>query len=68
MDISKLRVKVCEKGLSIETLAEKIGMTKSTFYRKLSKGGASFTIGEIHKIVESIPLSKQEAVEIFLFE
>nr|DAH14482.1 MAG TPA: hypothetical protein [Caudoviricetes sp.] len=31
----------------------------------MKSGGAKFTIGDVHKIVAAIPLSKEEAIDIF---
>ena len=51
--------------LADEAVASAIGMDRSTFYRKLKDGGEKFTIGEIHGIVSAVPLSREEAIDIF---
>lgn len=54
------------KNTNQEAIAKAIGMHFSTFYRKVKNGGDTFTIGEIEKMVEVIPLTKKEAKSIFL--
>ena len=60
-------VKMMEsRGVSVSELAQKIGVSTSTLYRKLGAGGEKFTIGEVHRIMEAIPLSNEETNRIFL--
>jgi plasmid maintenance system antidote protein VapI len=64
MEILKLKGKMVEKGCSPEALAEKIGVDRSTIYRKLGCG-EKFTIGEAQKIKNVLDLSNEEATAIF---
>lgn len=54
------------KGIGVPELAQKIGVDASTLYRKLGAGGEKFTIGEVHRMMEAIPLSNEDANRIFL--
>lgn len=65
-DIDKLKCKLAERETSIQQVSKALGIDKSTFYRKVNSKGLNFTIGEVHKIVETIPLTTNEAVDIFL--
>ncbi len=65
MDI--LRGKMVEKRISSEELSRQIGMNPSTFYRKMRAEGESFTVGQMHKIVEILQLSHSDAASIFLW-
>lgn len=65
VNIARLKGKIVERGNTQEAVANAIGMDRSTFYRKLKDGGEKFTIGEIHRIVNAVPLSKEEAIDIF---
>ncbi len=65
MNINKLRGKIVENGLNVDTLASSIGMNKSTFYRKMNNQGETFTIKEVNLIREKLSLSKEEAMSIF---
>jgi hypothetical protein len=66
--MQKLRGKIVEAGTTQEAVADLIGVDRSTFYRKVKSDGAAFTVGEVHKIVTAIPLTQEEAIEIFLSE
>lgn len=66
MNIAKFKGVLAEKGLSKEYVAHKLGINPSTLYRKLATGGETFTVGECQCLVQSIPLTKEEAIEIFL--
>lgn len=66
-NMDKLRGKMAEKKITQEELAEKIGIDPSTFYRKMKTEGTSFTVGQMHKIVNVLDLSSTEAAAIFLW-
>lgn len=63
MNVQKLRGKIVEKGMNVETLAKEIGVNRSSMYRKLNNG--KLTIGEVSKIKEVLDLSNEEATNIF---
>lgn len=65
VNINKLKGKVVEQGMTIETLAHKIGIDKSTLYRKMNNKGETFTIKEASLICKILNLSGQEATAIF---
>lgn len=64
MNILKLKSKMVEKGLNVETLACRIGIDKSTLYRKLNEG-EKITIGEALKIKAELNLTDNDAKDIF---
>ncbi|MBO5145323.1 MAG: helix-turn-helix transcriptional regulator [Lachnospiraceae bacterium] len=65
VNVQRLRGKIVEKNNTQESVADAMGINRSTFYRKMKNGGSGFTIGDIHSMVKCIPLTKEEAVEIF---
>ena len=65
MSVNKLKGKIVEKGLSIKTLADIIGIDRATLYRKLSNNGDTLLIREANSIVSALKLSPDEAVAIF---
>lgn len=65
VNVDKLRGKIVECRMSIEQVAEKIGMDRATLYRRLSNGGGSFTINEATKIARLLNLSSDEVNLIF---
>lgn len=62
-----LRGKMAERKVGKEELAQKIGVDASTFYRKMKDDGVSFTVGQMHKIVDALNLTHEEATAIFLW-
>ena len=65
MNINKLKGKIVEKDMSVETLAARIGINKSSLYRKLNNY-EKITIGEAVKMKEALEMNDAEAYEIFL--
>lgn len=65
MQVNKLKAKLVEQGINVETLAELIGTERSSLYRKLNNA-EKITIGEAKKIKEALSMDNQEAYEIFL--
>lgn len=63
MNIHKLKGKIIEKGMNVESLAVIIGIDRSSMYRKLNN--CKLTIGEVSKIKEALNLSNEEATDIF---
>ena len=65
VNVSKLKGKMVEKGLTGAIISEKLNIDQSTFYRKLKENGVTFTLDQVFLIVEVLELSTKEAVEIF---
>lgn len=65
VNVNKLRAKMVELGKNVDEVAEKIGMDKSTFYRKLSANGQTFSIGEADAIAVELHLTRDEVNSIF---
>lgn len=64
-NVDKLKGAIKEKRLTPEKVAERIGIDKSTMYRKLSNGGDEFTIKQADIIAKVLDLSAEEAQAIF---
>lgn len=67
INTNKLKGLIVERGTTQQAVADSIGIDRSTFYRKMKKGG-DFSIEEAKKMKQEIPLTDQEAIEIFLAE
>lgn len=65
VDVNKLRGKIVEMGLNVETLAKRIGIDRSTLYRKLNRDGDTLTVREVNIICKELKLTKEEAMDIF---
>lgn len=64
INVAKLKGLIVERGTTQQAVADSIGIDRSTFYRKMKKGG-DFSIEEAKGIKEQVPLSDAEAIEIF---
>lgn len=67
MNANVLKGEIVAKGMNVETLAQKIGVDRSSMYRKLNNF-EKITIGEAQKIKDALGLSDEKATEIFLAE
>lgn len=65
-DMAKLKGKIVERAMTQEEVAAKIGIDGSTFSRKMKADGLSFTVEQMHKLVEVLGISHHEAIQIFL--
>lgn len=65
INLQLLREKIKAANIQPEQLAERIGMNRATYYRKMKAGGIKFTIGEIQALMQTLELSREEAAIIF---
>lgn len=65
VNINKLKGKIVENGLTVATLAEKIGVDRATLYRKMSNNGETMLVRDANNIVSALNLTPDEAVAIF---
>lgn len=56
MDKLKLEYEMKSRGVTVDTLCETIGISKSAYYRKI-RGKSEFTQGEIQRIVDTLGLT-----------
>ncbi len=59
-----LKAKIVERGTTIQKVADAIGVSEPTFYRKLARNG-DFSREEINKAVIFLDLSREERDNIF---
>lgn len=62
---NKLKAKIVENGMNVSELATKIGMDKSTLYRKIANDGESMTVKDANAIVRALNLTPTDALAIF---
>jgi hypothetical protein len=65
VNVRKLRAKMIENNFSVEALSNIIGVSKSTFYRKLTEKGENFTIGEANAIARALNFTARDFSAIF---
>lgn len=63
LKINKLKSKIIEKETTVEALSSKIGISSSTFYRKMEKD--TFYLKEVHAIARELQLTLEEIADIF---
>lgn len=68
VNVSKLRGKIAENGLTQAKIAAMISVNRSTFSRKMRSSALKFSVGEMLRIAEILHLSPDEASQIFLEE
>jgi len=64
MKLNELKAEIVRKGLNIEDFAEKIGMTKTTLWRRFSETN-DFTLQEMTTIKQVLSLSNEKVLDIF---
>lgn len=72
-EIMKINVRLLneertKRGVTVRDLARNLDMDPSTYYRKIKKGGGSFTIRQVQKIADVLSLSECECNKIFFGE
>ena len=65
VNVDKLHGKIRELKTNIVEVAAKMGIDKSTLYRKLAKNGAGLTIKDAQQLVNILQLTDEEAILIF---
>lgn len=65
IDVSLLKKTIREKGETIKSVSNALGMHISTFYRHLASGGSKFTIEDVNLLCAFLSLSKKEMKSIF---
>lgn len=65
INVNKLKGKIIECGFTVSTLAEKIGISNATLYRKLKQCGDNLSIKEVNDIVAALKLTENEIMSIF---
>ena len=65
MNMHKLRAKIIEQEMNVEQLAEIVGISAPTLYRKL-RAPLKMTIGDAIRIKDVLELTDEEALDIFL--
>lgn len=65
VNTDKLRGKIVERRMTVGDVADKIGVDRSTLYRRLNGFSGSFTIDEADKIATVLDLTPDELNRIF---
>lgn len=68
VNVQALEQEIKNANLRKKQFANQIDMDEATLYRKMRSDGEKFTVGEMHKIIKVLNLSKDSASAIFLFQ
>ena len=68
MKMNTLKAKIVERNTNISAVAKALGLSKSTFYRRLKNEGRDFSVEEVKKISNYLNLTAKEATNIFFNE
>ena len=66
VNVELLKRSIAASGKTKEAVAREMGIDYSTFSRKMNSQGLTFSVGQMHKIVDVLGISGQTASEIFL--
>lgn len=65
INVIKLKASIASNGLTVNEVADKLGIDRSTFYRKLQHGGGSFTIDQARALGQILNLQFEDVTGIF---
>lgn len=66
MDIEALKKQITLRGYNVVNFSDAVKIDRSTFYRRLSDNGCSFTIEEVKRMKNVLNLDEDSAAKIFL--
>ena len=65
VNVELLKRSIAASGKTKEAVAREIGIDYSTFSRKMNSEGLSFSVGQMHKMVDVLGISDETASAIF---
>ena len=65
VNVDKIHGKIKELRTNVVEVAAKMGIDKTTLYRKLRNNGAGLTVKDAQQLVEILQLTDEEALLIF---
>ena len=65
VNIPKLKGKIVEKGETVQTVADAMGIDKATLYRKMKNDGETMLVKDANALVRILALTADEAMAIF---
>lgn len=68
VDTNRLKGSIAANGMTQEAVAHAIGIDNSTFCRKMKCDGVTFSVGQMHKLIDLLKITPEVAVQIFLCE
>lgn len=68
VNVNRLKGSIAASGMTQEAVANAIGIDSSTFSRKMNSNCLTFSIRQMHEIIDVLSIDQAEATAIFLSE
>lgn len=65
VNVDKIHGRIRELKMNVVEVAGKMGIDKSTLYRKLANNGAGLTVKDAQQLVDILQLTDEDALQIF---
>lgn len=65
VNVDKIHGRIRELKTNVVEVAGKMGVDKSTLYRKLANNGAGLTVKDAQQLVDILQLTDEDALQIF---
>lgn len=65
VNVDKIHGRIRELKTNVVEVAGKMGIDKSTLYRKLANNGAGLTVKDAQQLVDILQLTDDDALQIF---
>lgn len=65
VNIEKLKTAMRDSNVTVEQAAEYIGVNPATFYRRINREGAKFTVSEVGKLADLLGMDWQTMQAVF---
>ena len=65
VNVDKIHGRIRELKMNVVEVAGKMGIDKSTLYRKLTNNGAGLTVKDAQQLVDILQLTDEDALQIF---
>ncbi len=65
VNVNRIHAKLKELSITVEDVAKRMGIARSTLYRKLNNSGAGLSVKDAQSLIDILQLTQQEALDIF---
>lgn len=65
VDVKKLRARMVELDITPKVASESLGLSKSTFYRKLKDPEKGLSVADVRRLAQLLKLKSEDATLIF---
>ena len=68
VNVALLQEAMRSRSITVDQAAEKLGVDRTTFYRRINRNGSRFTVEEVSKLSALLNLDAKTLQEIFFSE